>query len=139
MSTRHTTRPEDILERCTPELREVAEGLRRLITATVSDASERAYSGWNNLIYSHEGSDFCYIQPQRRWVNLGFPRGASLSDPSGVLEGTGRSLRHVKIRTPQDIDREEIRALITAASHAGGGRMGGSGRASQAGPAGPYG
>jgi hypothetical protein len=36
--------------------------------------------------------------PMRGYVNLGFYQGALLVDPKRLLEGTGKGLRHVKIR-----------------------------------------
>ena len=41
---------------------------------------------------------YAYIAVQASHVNLGFYHGASLLDPDGLLEGTGKQLRHVKIR-----------------------------------------
>lgn len=58
---------------------------------------------------------YVYIQPHRRWVNLGFYRGVDLPDPAGLLEGTGAKLRHVKVRSVEDADREEVGALISQA------------------------
>jgi hypothetical protein len=48
-------------------------------------------------------------------VNVGFFLGAQLADPAGLLEGTGKSMRHVKLRPGDDIDREALAALIQAA------------------------
>lgn len=58
---------------------------------------------------------FVYVMPQKTWVNLGFYQGATLPDPDRILEGTGTKLRHVKIRTGDDVNREAVRALIEAA------------------------
>lgn len=58
---------------------------------------------------------YAYIMPHKNWVNLGFYRGADLPDPAMILEGTGKKLRHVKVRSIADADRPEIRALIMAA------------------------
>jgi hypothetical protein len=55
---------------------------------------------------------FAYIAPQRNYVNLGFYHGISLSDPSSLLEGTGKKLRHVKIFTLSDCDKPDIFALL---------------------------
>ena len=41
---------------------------------------------------------YCYLMPQTGYVNLGFWWGAELSDPNDLLEGTGKKLRHVKIK-----------------------------------------
>jgi hypothetical protein len=45
-----------------------------------------------------EGEPFCYVVGYAKHVNLGFCDGASLPDPDGLLEGTGKAMRHVKIR-----------------------------------------
>lgn len=49
-------------------------------------------------------------------VNLGFYYGTNLYDPSGLLEGTGKSLRHVKIRLRHDVAKTEPRDLLQQAS-----------------------
>jgi hypothetical protein len=42
--------------------------------------------------------------------------GADLPDPEGLLEGGGKLLRHIKVRSLDDLQRPTIRALIEAAS-----------------------
>ena len=51
----------------------------------------------------------------RRHVNLGLYGGATLADPAGLMEGTGKVHRHVKIRQAGDLERPELRALMVAA------------------------
>lgn len=58
---------------------------------------------------------YCYIIPHKSWVNLGFYRGAHLSDPTGILEGTGKNMRHVKIRDLHGFGQSAIQALIEVA------------------------
>ena len=53
--------------------------------------------------------------PQKAYVNLGFYRGTSLSDPLGMLEGTGKDLRHVKVRSLEQAEQPAVRELIAAA------------------------
>ena len=36
-------------------------------------------------------------------------------DPAGLLEGSGKVHRHLKIRQPADLDRPDLRDLMTAA------------------------
>jgi hypothetical protein len=48
-------------------------------------------------------------------VNVGFFQGASLSDPGGLLEGSGKYMRHVKLRAGTVTDDAAIRGLIEAA------------------------
>src|SRR6516164_11721835 len=52
---------------------------------------------------------FCYIAAARTHVNLGFCRGASLSDPDRVLEGEGKTMRHIKFRSERDVERPFVR------------------------------
>lgn len=58
---------------------------------------------------------YVYIAPHVSHVNLGFYKGASLPDPGHLFEGTGKALRHIKIRTPDDVDRPAVRNLVMAA------------------------
>jgi len=58
---------------------------------------------------------FGYVNAFRAHVNVGFFRGAELPDPRGLLEGTGRFMRHVKLRPGRDVDAGGLRDLIHAA------------------------
>jgi hypothetical protein len=53
--------------------------------------------------------------PHTSWVNLGFYQGAELPDQGGLLEGTGKKLRHVKIRNAAEVGDQGIMTLIQAA------------------------
>jgi hypothetical protein len=55
------------------------------------------------------------VSPYGKHVNLGLAGGASLSDPAGLMEGTGKVHRHVKIRQTGDLERPELRELMVAA------------------------
>ncbi len=58
---------------------------------------------------------FAYVNAFREHVNVGFFRGAELSDPHGLLEGTGRRMRHVKLRPGAPVDDAALAALVRAA------------------------
>lgn len=58
---------------------------------------------------------FCYIGAFEKYVNLGFNYGAKLPDPEGLLEGTGKLFRHVKIANQGELERPAVRQLIEAA------------------------
>jgi len=51
----------------------------------------------------------------RGYINLGFYQGAVLADAKRLLEGTGKGLRHVKIRSLAEANRPAVRALVAAA------------------------
>lgn len=58
---------------------------------------------------------FGYVNAFTAHVNVGFFLGAHLPDPVGLLEGTGKNMRHVKLRPGTQIDRGALAALIQAA------------------------
>lgn len=62
-----------------------------------------------------EDAAFAYVNAFRAHVNVGFFHGASLPDPAGLLEGTGRFMRHVKLRPGAVANDAALQALITAA------------------------
>lgn len=62
-----------------------------------------------------EDAAFAYVDAYTAHVNIGFYRGADLPDPKGLLEGNGRSMRHVKLAPGRDVDGKALRSLIDAA------------------------
>ena len=58
---------------------------------------------------------FGYVNAFTAHVNVGFFLGAHLADPAGLLEGTGKNMRHVKLRPGSEIDRQALAGLIQAA------------------------
>lgn len=58
---------------------------------------------------------FGYVNAFRAHVNVGFFRGAEIADPQGLLEGTGKFMRHVKLRPDRDVDNAALKKLIETA------------------------
>src|SRR4026208_1212012 len=58
---------------------------------------------------------FAYVNAFTAHVNVGFFRGAELADPSGLLAGTGKFMRHVKLRSESHIDAKALKQLIMTA------------------------
>ena len=58
---------------------------------------------------------FAYVNAFNAHVNVGFFRGAELADPPGLLEGTGKFMRHVKLRPDRDVDAAALPTLIGSA------------------------
>jgi len=58
---------------------------------------------------------FGYVNVFTVHVNIGFFYGAMLPDPNGLLRGTGRFMRHVKLRLETAIDAAALRRLIESA------------------------
>ncbi|HTU68339.1 MAG TPA: DUF1801 domain-containing protein [Steroidobacteraceae bacterium] len=83
------------MRRCGPDVTELLHDGHP--TACVDDAA----FGYVNVFTSH--------------VNIGFFHGASLPDPTRILQGDGRFMRHVKARPDALSDRAALQALIHAA------------------------
>ena len=98
---------------------DLALALREIILQEAPDAAESIYQVYTVAIwfgFSGKMKDmFCYITTHAEHVNLGFPRGAALPDPNGVLEGEGKTMRHIKFRSERDLDRPFVRRYIRAA------------------------
>ncbi len=96
------------------ELRDVAEKLRKLVKKTVKGTKE-SVNPWKIPTFESNGP-MCFFMVGKYHVAFGFLRGTSLPDPAGLLEGTGKNLRHVKLRTAEDVGTPAIRKLIEAAA-----------------------
>jgi hypothetical protein len=106
-----------LLKNYTPEVRGVALRTRELLATEMPDAVEQVKPGWKVIQYGGTASmqaQIIVIQPQKEWVNLGFAHGSELPDPTGLLEGTGKGIRHVRLRTLKDVERPQVRALVKA-------------------------
>lgn len=62
-----------------------------------------------------EDAPFGYVGIFKSHVNVGFFHGATLLDPSGLLEGSGKYMRHVKLRPDRLVDEAALRTLIECA------------------------
>lgn len=58
---------------------------------------------------------FAYVAVYSRHVSVGFYAGSELPDPTGLLEGTGRFMRHVKLRPDAPVDEAALEALVATA------------------------
>jgi hypothetical protein len=58
---------------------------------------------------------FAYVNVFKAHVNVGFYQGAALEDPAALLVGTGKRMRHVRLRPGSDVDTATLNNLIRAA------------------------
>ena len=85
----------DIMRRCGDEFRELMHD--GCPVACVGDAP------------------FGYVNAFKAHVNVGFFQGAELPDPAGLLEGSGKTMRHVKLRPGAAMNSAALRKLIDEA------------------------
>jgi hypothetical protein len=58
---------------------------------------------------------FGYVNAFKAHANVGFFHGAMLADPTGLLEGAGKRMRHVKLRFGEALDEDALSCLIADA------------------------
>jgi len=98
-----------------PELRKVVRVLRSFVKGTVPGTKETV-NAWG--IPTFEARDpFCFYMVGKNHVTFGFHYGTSLEDPQGLLEGTGENIRHVKLRSLEDLEQKGLKQLVQAAAH----------------------
>ena len=96
----------------------IALKLRDLVLQAAPGALEQVDHPARLLAYGWRQTyrdTICVIMPLKAAVNLGFPCGVDLPDPAGLLTGTGKRARHVKIASIQEAESPELRALLEAA------------------------
>ena len=109
---------EELLEAHTPEVRDIALRARALVLSICPEAVEQIDPADHLIAYGHGTrmkEQLWYIAPFKAHVNMGFMRGRELHeqhDPAGLLEGTGKNLRHVKLRSLADVERPALRELL---------------------------
>ena len=103
-----------------PHIASLALALRAIVLEEAPEAIESLVNGYAVAIgFSFTGKPlkdgFCHVVAYKNCVNLGFNRGALLGDPDAVLEGTGKLMRHLRIRSHDELDRPVVRRFLTAA------------------------
>lgn len=95
-----------------PSIRRICHALRDLILATEPEMRESIK--WSNPVYEKRGR-VAYLSATDSYVTLGFFNGAALTDSEGKIEGTGKMMRHLKVRALQDIDEAALKSWIREA------------------------
>lgn len=108
-----------MIERYSDAVGNLALAARKLILEEAPQASEFVYEVYtiaDHFSFTARPSDaFAFTTTHANWVNLGFNFGAMLPDPSGLLRGDGKLIRHVRIADAADLDAPGVRELVRAA------------------------
>ena len=111
---------DEILGTSSPRVRDLASRTRALIRDVMPDVVEVPWTRQRVVGYGvgpkKMSEHFCHITFHKNHVNLGFNYGSELPDPEGLLQGSGKLLRHVKITTPEDLSNPALRRLVEAAT-----------------------
>jgi len=95
------------------EQKKIMETLRQLVHEAVPGVQE-AFK-WSRPVFN-AGKDFAYLKTAKAYVTLGFFQFDKLPDPNGLLEGTGKDMRHIKIKSHQSIDKALLQQWLQAAA-----------------------
>ncbi len=108
-----------LFERSAPGVRQVFAVLQALVREVMPDASEQLDLPDRLVAFGFGPPGGVRMRnlavaliPHAAHVNVQFADGAALDDPSGIVEGTGKRIRHVKSRTIEDVARPQLRALL---------------------------
>jgi hypothetical protein len=104
----------------TPEIRELATAALQKMRKRLPGAVELVYDNYNALVIgfgpTDRASDAIFsIVLYPRWVTLFFLEGAKLRDPQKLLKGNGKFVRHIVLKSADDLDLPPVRALMTQA------------------------
>lgn len=102
------------------EVQKLTLDLRGLVLEELAPCHENIYDAYSAVAIGYGSSDrfsdgICHIAVYSQHVNLGFNQGALLDDPKEILKGTGKRIRHITIKTLDDLARPEIRTLLKRA------------------------
>src|SRR6267143_6829904 len=86
-----------------------ALAIRRFLRRSAPELDEVLFMGVPNW---RGNAWVCYIADYKDHINLGFHKGAKINDPSGLLEGTGKGLRHVKIKKGAPLPEKHLATLV---------------------------
>jgi hypothetical protein len=95
------------------ELSEIAQRWFEVMRRCGDDVRELLHDGHPTACVGDAA--FGYVNAFTAHVNVGFFRGAELADPGGLLVGTGKFMRHVKLGPGRDVDARALRKLIATA------------------------
>jgi hypothetical protein len=111
---------ESFLRKYTPAIAAQGRAIRARMSELLPGATQLVYDNYNALVIGFGPSEHASEAPfsialYPRWVTLFFLQGAGLPDPDKLLKGSGKIVRHIVLRSPQDLDLPAVRALMKAA------------------------
>ena len=112
-AARHSPEVERWFLTQSPGLGDRAERWFNRMRACGPDVRELLHDGWPTACVGQAA--FAYASVHAAHVNLGFYRGADLPDPAGLLQGSGKRMRHVKLPVGEEEHGAALEALIVAA------------------------
>ena len=105
---------DEYLKDQSPKNQAIIRALRRFVKRAQPGLDEAVK--WGNGCWIGRDGPVAYVYSATGYVQFGFFRGSSLKDPKGLLEGSGRYVRHTKVRASSGIDERAFAALLRQAA-----------------------
>ncbi len=109
---------EELIANAEDSIAELATYVRNRIIELHADVVEVPRLGEKTAAYGFGekkmSEAYAFLSVHKQHVNLGFYHADALEDPTNVLEGNGKRIRHIKIRTQEDADNPDVTALLKA-------------------------
>jgi hypothetical protein len=96
-----------------PELSAIAQRWFSWMRECGDDVRKLRHDGCANVCV--KDAPFCYVNVFKTHVSVGFFFGSMLEDPAGMLEGSGKRMRHVKVKPGAELNVAALSALIDIA------------------------
>ena len=119
----------ELLKKIPPAMRPTVQAARRTVKAVAPSAQEIGYRShpprttgymWNLVRYAVDGANVVGIGTFPSQATLFFYRGRELDDGSGLLQGGGKEMRFITLRTPADAERPAVERMVRQAFKLGG-------------------
>lgn len=91
------------IEGCSDSVVPLMRKLHAFIHEQLPNATEELQYGVPAFLISH-GAPVVYLYGSKKHANFGFLRSAKLTDPDGVLQGSGNPSKHIKLKPDQSVD-----------------------------------
>jgi len=104
-----------------PTVQSLALGLRKVVLEEMAPCHEYIFQMRSKVVLLYGPTErvikdgICLIGVFTKHVNLAFMHGADLEDASGVLQGSGKAMRHIALKKLSELDRPEIRTFLRQA------------------------
>ena len=93
-------------------MQQLAQAIRTIIHDELPEVQESFYGGRHAMAMYRTTAELCWLQPLKARCNLYFLRGTELTDEGGLLEGTSKRHRHVKIKSLDQLERLPVREWL---------------------------
>ena len=109
-----------IIARRSPAMAALTRDVLEAIRPRLPGATELVYDKKNSLVIGFSPDDrpsnaIASIATYTKWINLYFFVGDALPDPEGLLQGSGSTVRSIRLTSADDLKPRAVKALIAAA------------------------